>query len=182
MDKKEIRNEIRQRLKGLDVEIRRAESQRIFEAVERLPRFASADVVALFLSLPDEPQTRSFAERWYKRKRIVVPRVCGEEMEFFDYHPDRLRKGAFGIEEPDNDAAPCRTGEIDFMVVPAVAFTRYGRRLGRGGGFYDRYMSHPAFRAFAAGVCFSVQVVEDLPVEPHDRAVDTVISGDNIQS
>ena len=58
-----------------------------------------------------------------------------------------------------------------------VAFTADGRRLGRGRGYYDRYLGDPAFRGFRVGVCYAHQLVDDLPVEPHDVRMDRVITG-----
>ena len=58
-----------------------------------------------------------------------------------------------------------------------VAFTADGRRLGRGRGYYDRYLGDPVFRGFRVGVCYAHQLVDDLPVEPHDVRMDRVITG-----
>lgn len=68
-------------------------------------------------------------------------------------------------------------GEIDLVVCPGVAFTADGRRLGRGRGYYDRYLGDPVFRGFRVGVCYAHQLVDDLPVEPHDVRMDRVITG-----
>ena len=62
--------------------------------------------------------------------------------------------------------------------VPAVAFTRRGERLGRGKGFYDCYLSREGFRAYTVGVCYSHQLLDTLPTEPHDRRVDEVVVGE----
>lgn len=72
---------------------------------------------------------------------------------------------------------PCPAGEIDLVVCPGVAFTADGRRLGRGRGYYDRYLGDPVFRGFRVGVCYAHQLVDDLPVEPHDVRMDRVITG-----
>ena len=63
------------------------------------------------------------------------------------------------------------------MVVPGVAFTAAGERMGRGKGYYDRYLSREGFRAYSVGVCFGCQMCEELPTEPHDRRMDEVIKG-----
>ena len=89
---------------------------------------------------------------------------------------DALVFGAFGILEPQGER-PCPAGEIDLVVCPGVAFTADGRRLGRGRGYYDRYLGDPAFRGFRVGVCYAHQLVDDLPVEPHDVRMDRVITG-----
>ena len=72
----------------------------------------------------------------------------------------------------------CSAADIDVMVVPGVAFTSVGDRLGRGKGYYDRYMAREGFRAQTIGVCYSCQLCDELPVEEHDRRVDRVISAE----
>ena len=163
------KTEIRKQMKGLNTalssEQREELSARIFNEAERLPAFARAKVVALFASLKDEPLTAPTLERWSRFKRIVLPRVEGDIMRFYDYDPASMNdSGSFGISEPEATAL-CRPEEIDFIIVPGVAFTAAGMRLGRGKGFYDKYLSQPGFRAFKAGVCYPHQVVEELPAE-----------------
>ena len=94
----------------------------------------------------------------------------------FDYAPGALRAGAFGIAEPDVDAEPCEPSEIDLIVVPGTAFTQAGARMGRGRGYYDKYLSQPGFRGVKVGVCYAHQLVGELPVEPHDVFMDYVIT------
>ena len=88
-----------------------------------------------------------------------------------------MEVGAYGINEPQGDT-PCPAEAIDLMVVPAVAFTRRGERLGRGKGFYDCYLSREGFRAYTVGVCYSHQLLDSLPTEPHDCRVDEVVVGE----
>ncbi len=107
-----------------------------------------------------------------------MPRVEGDAMQFYDYRPSALTSGAFGIAEPVVEDCPvCPPEAIDLMLVPGMAFTREGARLGRGKGFYDRYMAQPELQAFRVGVCFAHQLVETLPTEPHDCAIDAVCFG-----
>lgn len=155
---------------------RSAASREIFAAVSSLPEFAAARTVAAYISLRDEPSTADFLRFAATERRIVVPRVEGEHMNFFEYRPEAMVRGAFGILEPASDAAPCAASDIDLMIVPGTSFTRDGRRMGRGGGYYDRYLAQCGLHAFTVGVCFGVQLSDDLPSEPHDRRVDMVIT------
>lgn len=177
MDKKEIRREMKRRSLGLTPQERRIHSERIFGQVEQLAEFAGARTVALFASLPDEPDTAALLARWHGRKRVLVPRVEGDVMHFCDYHPEQMEPGAFGIAEPQ-DAQPADPAEIDFILVPGTAFTVSCARMGRGRGYYDKYMSQREFRAFKAGVCYPHQIVGELPIEPHDVLVDVVCTGE----
>ena len=177
MDKKELRREMKRRNRAMTPGERAAAAGRIFRRVGELPAFGAARCVAMFCSLPDEPPTGGALAQWSREKRIVVPRVAGEEMEFFDYDPATLVAGAFGIAEPGAEAVPCDASEIDLIVVPGVAFTAAGERMGRGRGYYDRYLSQPGMHAVKVGVCFAHQLVGELPVEPHDVRMDAVCAG-----
>ena len=167
---------MRQLNRALDSRQRLRASAAIFSAVERLPEFRAARTVAVFAALPDEPATDEVLARWATTRRVVLPRVEGDAMRFYACRPDALVFGAFGILEPQGER-PCPAGEIDLVVCPGVAFTADGRRLGRGRGYYDRYLGDPAFRGFRVGVCYAHQLVDDLPVEPHDVRMDRVITG-----
>ena len=162
--------------RALDSRQRLRASAAIFSAVERLPEFRAARTVAVFAALPDEPATDEVLARWASTRRVVLPRVEGDAMRFYACRPDALVFGAFGILEPQGER-PCPAGEIDLVVCPGVAFTADGRRLGRGRGYYDRHLGDPAFRGFRVGVCYAHQLVDDLPVEPHDVRMDRVITG-----
>lgn len=171
-DKKSIRAEVRRRIKAMSDAAKLEASERIFETLERSTAFASAHCVALFAAMWDEVPTAEVLERWRTMgKRVVVPRVEGDVMRYYDYSPERMQEGAFGILEPVGDDEVA-VADIDLMIVPARAFTQSGERLGRGGGFYDKYMSLSGFRAVKFGICFECQIFDELPTDPHDIAVD----------
>lgn len=180
MKKNTIRACVRRLAADMDAAERQLQSQRATDLLERAVRRRGAAVVALFSPLPDEIDIAPLAAR-LGDVRIVLPRVedtpQGEpRMEFYDYRPDSLAAGAYGIREPQGGEA-CPAADIDVMVVPGMAFTRDGRRLGRGKGYYDRYLARDGFRAWCIGVCFDCQIVDDLPCEAFDRRVDEVVTG-----
>ena len=176
MDKKGLRRAMRELNRSLLAEERAAASRRIFARVESLPQFGAARCVAAFCALDDEPATREVLDRWLKSGlRVVVPRVEGDEMQFYDYAPEEVACGSFGIAEPTSEARLCRPSEIDLVVVPGVAFTREGLRLGRGKGYYDKYLAQSDFCAYTVGVGYAHQLTQNLPIEPHDRRLDEVI-------
>lgn len=177
MDKKELRKSMKTRNLALGSEERRLAARRIAGQVERHAAFAAADCVALFCALRDEPATEEMLARWAPHKRLAVPRVEGDDMRFFVYDRATLVPGAFGIEEPGPETCEVPPEEVDLAVVPGVAFTAGGARLGRGRGYYDRYLSQPAFRAVKIGVCYRHQLVDELPLEPHDVVMDAVVAG-----
>ena len=174
--KKEIRKEVRRRINKLCDAEKLSVSKHIFDHIEHMSVFGKARCIALFAAMGDEVPTRWALDRWPKLgKRIVVPRVEGDVMRFYDYSPDRMQTGAYGIEEPMGDEE-CPVRDIDLIIVPARAFTRRGERLGRGGGFYDKYMSLAEFRAYKTGICFECQLFDELPVAEHDVLVDEVVA------
>lgn len=174
--KREIRREVRQRIKAMDEAAKELAAAAIFERIEGLDSFRNARSVALYAAMNDEVPTATVLDRWLAMgKHIVVPRVEGDIMRFYDYSEERMQSGAYGILEPVGDEE-YPVADIDLIIVPARAFTPAGARLGRGGGFYDKYMSQPAFRAHKTGVAFGCQIFEELPTDPHDILVDEVIT------
>ena len=86
----------------------------------------------------------------------------------------RLAPGAYGIPEPTRETPLIGTDEVDFAVIPCLSCSRSGLRLGKGGGFYDRFLA--AYRGSAVLVCPERLVREDIPMEPHDRPVPRVLT------
>lgn len=173
LDKKTVRQMVRAEIAKLSNEEKESLSAVIFAQICRLERVQSASTIALFVSLADEPQSAFAIEQLSLDKRIVVPRIEDDEMEFYDIS-EGLQRGAFGIMEP-TAKTPIEPNEIDVMIVPGVVFTRNGARCGRGKGFYDKYLSRNGFRAYTIGVCYPCQVVDELPTEEHDKILDEVI-------
>lgn len=183
-EKKALRTRIKSCLRSLRQQespnCLQQESQALATRLECHPRFAEARRVLLFCSLPDEPDTLPLLEKWGERKQLYLPVVVGDDLEVRLYDGSvSLQRGAFNILEPTGkllDEALEPMTEHDLIVVPGIAFTVDGRRLGRGRGYYDRLLSRPAFaRAYTLGYAFSFQIVESLPVEPHDVRLDEVL-------
>ena len=174
-DKRTLRKEIRAEIAKLSAEEKHALSTQIFSKLATLNIIEEASVVALFVSLSEEPQTADFIDHLLLQKKcVVVPRIEGEEMNFYDIS-EGVERGAFGIMEPISKE-PIEPSKIDVMVVPGVVFTLDGARCGRGKGFYDKYLASKGFRAYTIGVCYPCQIVETLPTEEHDKMLDCVIS------
>lgn len=173
MKKTDIRRNIKLLAKALPDLRKEQESGWVVEQLRSIIANRAPLVVALFAPLSDEVQIQELVK--HAPCRVVLPRVEGDDMEFFDYTHNRLAEGSFGILEPQGGES-CPAEKIDLMVVPGVAFTKEGERLGRGKGFYDKYLSRTGFRAFCIGVCYAHQLLDHLPTEPHDRRMDMVIA------
>ena len=171
------KNEIRYKMKNLrgvmPESSRMAAAREVFDRLEQTAAFMLADRIMMYHSLPDELYTHDFLRKWNGRKRFYLPRINGVELEVLPYEESRLELGTFHIEEPTgNDVTD--PAEIELVVVPAVAYDRKGRRLGRGKGFYDRFLK--STKATQVGVGYEVQLVDELPAEPHDIPMDIVVT------
>ncbi len=173
MEKHEIRRKIKAMRRMLSEMEKRNAADAVFSRLERTAAFILADRILMYHSLPDEVNTHAFLGKWNGRKRFYLPRVNGVNLEILPYEESRLELGSFHIEEPTgNDTVD--PSEIELIVVPAVAYDRKGNRLGRGKGFYDRLLK--TTRATKIGVGYDFQLVDEVPCEPHDVAVDIVIT------
>ena len=177
MTKKELRAAMRRKNLGITPSERAAASGRIFARAELSEAFGRARTVGVFCSLADEPDTSEALARWSATgRRLAVPRVEGDVMRFYEYDPRTMRPGAFGIAEPGPEARLCEPRELDLVIVPGTVFTAAGARMGRGRGYYDKYLAQPEVHAVKIGVCYAHQLVGELPSEPHDVALDCVIT------
>lgn len=174
MSKVRARREARAAIDALCAEERAAASAEICARIAALPQWAAARAVGLYAAQPGEPEVWALMDA--PGKRFCFPRVGGDAMTFHESTREGLQPGAFGLLEPGADAAPIDPQALDLLLVPGLAFTADGKRLGRGGGYYDRFLHaiHP--RAFKLGICFHAQLTETLPYEIHDREVDAVMT------
>lgn len=134
---------------------------------------SDSKTIALYSDVRGELKTGFIAERLLSMgKTICYPRVEGDSISFYavkDPAKD-LKKGAFGIAEPDESCALVDPSSIDMIILPAVAYNDEGVRLGMGGGYYDRFCS--ACDAVTVGICYDFQINSSIPVEDHDLCVD----------
>ena len=176
MKKDDIRRDMRARKALLTDEEKVSAASRVFDRLEQSASFMLAENVLLYHSLPDELSTHEFIAKWADRKHIYLPRVNGMNLDILPYNRSRLATGAFFIEEPQGDDIV--SAEIlDLIVVPAVAYDRNGNRVGRGKGYYDRLLC--TAKATKIGVGYDFQLVDEVDAEPHDIAVDIVITESN---
>ena len=176
MTKQEIRQEIRC-LKVACPSVERAALSR--EVVANLltdDRWKKARCVLLYHSLPDEVCTHELiCHALDEGKRVLLPVVIGDDLELREYRDEcTLTEGSFHIQEPTG-VAFTDFNAIDLAIIPGVAFTVEGQRLGRGRGYYDRLLPHIA-STYKIGLCWPFQLLPSLPTEPHDIRMDAVVS------
>lgn len=175
MEKQELRKQIRAAKRAVPFCDKCERSQPIMHQVELLPQFQQSATVLLYWSMEDEVQTHDFVNRWYQEKRLLLPCVDGDDLRLRQYTgPECLKAGEqFGIGEPTGPEFT-ELEKVDLIIVPGVAFDRKRNRMGRGRGFYDRLLKSTP-NAFKVGVGFDFQLVDEVPVEPFDVAMDRVI-------
>ena len=181
--KEDIRREMRARRKALTPEERERASKAICEKLASIlgtaETFGDLGVIAVYLASPDEIDLADFIREALGRGLAVVsPRWNGETYELARIRrlsEECLRRGPMGILEPA-EGEIVEPGKIGAWVIPGLAFTRKGVRLGYGGGWYDRLLAASSADSLKIGVAHDFQLVDDLPSEPHDIRLDRVVT------
>ncbi len=187
MQKRELRREIRNRLARLSASQKETRAAAITGILTRTSWWREASVVLAFLSMPDEMDTGPLIRAAMEAgKQVGVPRIAGEELVFHRLGGSaaRLNAGPYGIPEPAPDlpviSAESIRGRRVLVVTPGLAFDAGLNRLGRGKGFYDRFLGRlrgsGGGGVRAVGVCFSEQLVEQVPVDGHDQPLDGLVT------
>jgi 5-formyltetrahydrofolate cyclo-ligase len=177
-NKKQIRTEIKSALAVMTPDQGTRASS---EATERLiaeREFTDARSVMIFLPMPGEISALDIARAaWSAGKRVAVPKIRAPgvmDAVVISSLDQGLAPGPMDILEPvGNDVLAA--SELDLIVAPAMAYDRRGNRLGRGGGYYDRFISQSK-GSLVCGLIFDRQLLDELPVEPHDQPVDMLVT------
>ena len=179
MEKKELRKQMKQ-LKAITPDaVKQVEADMVFNAIKRMPVWQQVQHILCYWSLPDELPTHETVYKWVADgKSIYLPRVKGDDLEIVPYHgPQSLDdNNKFNIGEPVGDAVDASC--LELIIVPAVALDGKRNRLGRGKGFYDRLLSTTSCPTI--GVVCDFQLVDEVPVEQHDRPLDCVVTSDMV--
>ena len=177
-DKSPLRDRVRALVRALTAEERRAGSQFLCETLRREPVWQGAAKILCFSPLPDEPDIMPLLDdAWRAGQLVALPRFEARTNGYAACvvaSRAELRPGQFGVLEPDAGCPVVPLNQLDFAFVPGVAFDLVGRRLGRGKGFYDRLLA--GVRGHKCAVAFDVQIVAEVPEEPHDVRVDSILT------
>jgi 5,10-methenyltetrahydrofolate synthetase len=156
-------------------------SARIVTTILDLRTYQEADVVLAYASFGTELQTDELLRRVLADgKTLVLPRVERGGLGLYEVRDlgGDLASGTWGIREPEPDRCPpADAGGVGFALIPGVAFDRRARRLGYGGGYYDRLLAGglPEGTPLVSGA-FEVQILDEVPTDPHDAPVDVVVT------
>lgn len=181
--KSDIRKEVRARKQALSPLSISAASREMCGKLEVSPLLRDAQVIVAFWPMKDEIDIRGYLikEEILGEKKIYLPVITGDgvmEFRLFEGEDKMAQEPQFGIWEPISKEVllpeKARDKKLS-IIVPGVAFTEKGDRLGRGRGFYDRILC--AFEgATTIGVCYKCQIYDELPTDPHDKSIDVVYS------
>lgn len=182
-----MRKEIRERKRQYDEQELKELSAGICRSLLIHPKVSAASVVLLYWALPDEVCTHDLVQRLAAMgKTVLLPRVVSGTAMTLHYFTavEDMARGAYGILEPRGnevdlerpEAGQTDSGAAMVGIIPGMAFDCRGHRLGRGKGYYDRLLAMLP-RIYRIGVCFPFQIVDEVPAEETDVAMDEVVCG-----
>ncbi len=185
MEKAKARMAGRQQVGMLSDEEKAVKSASILRELGNLPELAEAESVMAFASLADEVNLQALWQRLLDQgKTVLFPLLAGSNGRMdagvvSDVIRD-LKPGRYGIPQP-HGAVIVDPGRINIVFIPALAYDGVGNRVGRGGGYYDRFLSGRAPGAFRCGVSFECQVLRSVPVKDHDCHVHALVTEKGIR-
>ena len=163
-DKAQLRQEVRRRVAGLSLQQRREAASRVAMLLRADPLYRQSRHVMAYWALPDELDLSEFVGSESAEKQFYLPVVDGDCLRVAPL-TGHWREGAYHIQEPDG-AEFADPAVLDYVIVPGRAFDASGNRMGRGKGFYDRFLA--SISACKTGVCFACQIFDQVPVGPED--------------
>ena len=172
-DKKQLRKELIAKRKKMTDEEFSKKSLRICNRLLNNSQYLKSKVIYCYYSVNKEVDLLPFIKQALEDGKIIAfPKVKGQNMDFFEVKSlEELEPGYFNIPEPP-ETTPAPKG--DLIIVPGVAFSKKGERLGYGGGFYDRFLS--TYRSAAVLLCRERLIRDEIPLEPHDLPIPWVLT------
>ncbi len=185
MTKDKTRKELAQRLDGLSDRDVFLKSFAACEALCDTPEFQTAQSLMTYLAMPKELDTSlSILQAFKANKTVLIPRVLwsNRELEPVVIHTLNcpMEISRYGLRNPSGTEIMVAAG-IDLVVVPGLGFDANGDRLGRGAGFYDRFLASHNFKGVRCGLAFEEQIVESIPVDEHDMRLDMLVTDQEVR-
>ncbi|WP_066871436.1 5-formyltetrahydrofolate cyclo-ligase [Clostridium mediterraneense] len=183
MNKQYLRQSISEIRRNMDKEEKLNKDTELREKLFNTDEYKNSKVIFVYVSMGDEINTIEIIKRLFEDKKVVaVPKVFKnpKRMEALriDSFDDLNQKGPFGILEPSFEAENI-SDLVDLTIVPGLAFELSGKRVGYGGGYYDKFFkSYPKSKKVA--LCYDYQIVENTYPQDYDQGVDKIISNNKI--
>lgn len=182
--KSATRASLKESLASITEQDRLIASDAIASQVESLADYQDATTILVYASMPSELSLDMLIERAITGGKVIcVPAVDWEiktmsavQIESLD---NNLQIGRYGLRTPCRDCKPLPDAQISLALIPGLGFDPQGNRLGRGAGFYDRWIGDRLKSGQPlplVGVCFDEQLVERIPTDPHDQPMDRVVT------
>ncbi|WP_160721689.1 5-formyltetrahydrofolate cyclo-ligase [Bacillus sp. USDA818B3_A] len=182
-DKNKVRKRVKETLSNLSKPQYEAYSKRIADTLLNDNDWKTARVIGIYISNPPEVDTYQIIRKaWEQGKQVVVPkcRPADKQLSFralSDF--TELESVYYGLLEPVEALTKEITSEgIDLLVVPGLAYTKEGYRLGFGGGYYDRFLTN--YHGKTLSLAFKEQIISNFPIEAHDIPVSKLITNDGV--
>jgi len=150
-------------------------SLQIRDILYSLPEYQKAKNILFYMSIKNEVHTDDMIDF---HKKIALPVTVGDNLIISEFQSfDNLTPGAYAVKEP-KEIVPIDPAEIDLAIIPGIGFDQAGARLGYGKGYYDKLL--PGLKAPKIGLAYSIQMVKNIPVEPHDIHMDKIITEEGV--
>lgn len=174
--KANLRKEIKKNLKSMEPNEKAALDHTVCERLFTMPEVAEATMIYGYMSLSWETGTEEILNRlWKQGTRVALPKVIGDRMDFFEVRSmEDLAEGTFHILEPKNSCEKVCWPTVH-VLVPGIAFDPKGRRLGKGGGYYDKFFAEEPDHGTIA-LAYEFQIADELPAEEHDQPVEHIVT------
>jgi 5-formyltetrahydrofolate cyclo-ligase len=182
-EKNIIRKEMKERLTGLTKPNYEDYSYKIARNLFNEDDWKQAEVIGITISKEPEVDTYQIIRRAWESGKVVVAPKCHPKEKVLSFHKitrfSQLESVFYGLLEPiEEHTTEVKSDDINLLIVPGLAYTREGYRLGFGGGYYDRYL--PDFKGKTISLAFHFQVLPQFPIEKHDIPVSKLITNDEV--
>ena len=180
MDKKAFRKEVLEKIAALPEEYIASSNRGIYENFISMPEFINAKSIFAYISEKREPDTIKIIEKALEMGKTVALPVSyegGVMVPKVVKSLEGLEVGLYGILAPSENAPTLSENEVDLIIVPAVTFNKSGYRLGRGGGYYDRFLSKATALSVGLG---REKLICDVPLEKHDMPVKYLVTEERV--
>jgi len=176
MNKNKLRERMKGILLGIDKNTRKKKDKIIFNKILNLFEFQKSKKIFTYVSYFKEVNTFKVIEYALKNdKEVFVPKICLKD-KIIKIHKinslNDLRPGVYDIPEPTTPEV--KEDKFDIILIPGIAFDKKNARLGRGGGYFDKFLKN--VKGLKIGVCYKEQIVEEIPMEKYDVYMDMVIT------
>lgn len=184
MEKDQLRTELQNGVRSIAPSQRAEKSRKACGNLIRTPEFRNAGTVMAYLALPDEIDTHEIIlAGWQQEKLMCAPRISWQQRHMIPVRLNTLET-EFSTEVANlpnpTEGVPVPFEEIDLIVIPGLGFDESGNRLGRGGSYYDRFLSNEKIDAIRCGLCFDRQLIDYVPTKHYDESMDLVVTDERV--